>query len=157
MLQRLAAWREGEARRRDLPRSFVAKEELLLAVATRLPATVGEIERLPGAERRQVERYGGLWLDLLAEVRLMSEEELPPRLQSKPPTAALRALEERLRESVRQRAEALGIAPEVLAPRRLWGPLLRSASDGEARLPPELAGWRRSVIGEELLRQATSG
>jgi len=153
-LQRLAAWREGEARRRDLPRSFVVKEDLLLALASRLPCTPAEIERLPGAERRLVERYGGAWLELLDEVRRLPERELPPRIPSSPPTPAIRALEVRLRETVRLRAEALGIAPEVLASRRLWGPLLRSAAEGEPRLPRELEGWRRAVIGEELLRQA---
>jgi ribonuclease D len=153
-LQRLAAWREGEARRRDLPRSFVVKEELLLALATRLPKTLAEIEKLAGADRRLSERYGEGWLAFLDEARRLPGSELPPRILSSPPTAATRALEEKLREAVRRRAEELGVAPEVLASRRLWGPLLRSAAEGEPRLPRELAGWRREVIGEELLRLA---
>jgi ribonuclease D len=152
-LRLLAAWREAEARRRDLPRNFVVKEDLLLALATRLPITLPEIERLPGGDRRQVERNGAAWLQLVAEARGLAEGELPTRIVSSPPSAALRALEERLRATVRMRAEELGIAPEVLASRRVWGPLLRSAAEGEVRLPRELEGWRREVVGDRLLAE----
>lgn len=155
-LRLLAAWREAEARRRDLPRNFVAKEDLLLALATRLPATAAEIERLPGGDRRQAERNGAAWLQLIAQAQGQAEGELPPRIVASRPSAALRALEERLRETVRRRAEELGIAPEVLASRRVWGPLLRSAAEGGARLPRELEGWRREVIGDRLLAEAST-
>jgi ribonuclease D len=153
-LRLLAAWRESEARRRDLPRSFVVKDDLLAALATRFPTTAAEIERLPGGDRRQAERNGAAWLRLLAEARALPDAELPPRVASSPPTPAIKALEEKLRETVRRRAEELGVAPEVLASRRVWGPLLRSAADGEPTLPRDLAGWRREVIGEALYREA---
>jgi ribonuclease D len=64
----------------------------------------------------------------------------------------VRQLEDRLRQIVAERAVALNIPPELLSSRRNLGSLLRSAlSDPEPRLPRELSGWRREVIGEELL------
>jgi ribonuclease D len=152
-LRLLAAWREGEARRRDLPRNFVLKEDFLLTLALRSPRTVQDLERLPGCDRRLAARDGAVWLELLAAARALPDLELPPLVVGSPPTAALRKLEERLRETVRRRATDLGIAPEVLAPRRLWVPLLRSAESGTKRLPRELDGWRREAIGELLLRE----
>src|SRR4029077_6997309 len=45
-LQTLAAWREKEARQRDLPRNFVLKEGLLLDLATRRPKLAKDLQRL---------------------------------------------------------------------------------------------------------------
>ena len=70
----------------------------------------------------------------------------------------MRSLEDRLRDLVRKRAEALGIPPEILAPRRTLDALLRlTVGKPDPRLPRELEGWRRDVIGEDLLREALAG
>ncbi|MFY9823784.1 MAG: ribonuclease D [Thermoanaerobaculia bacterium] len=153
-LQGLAAWRDREARRRDLPRSFVVKDELLLALATRRPKAAKDLERLPASDSRQVAFDGGVWLRLLEEAAARPEEELPPRLSGKPPSAAVRELEARLRDLIRDKAAALNIPPEVLASRRVLDALLRlTLGKADPRLPRELQGWRREVIGEDLLRE----
>jgi hypothetical protein len=47
------------------------------------------------------------------------------------------------------------VPPEILAPRRTLDALLRlNVDQPDPRLPRELAGWRREVIGEDLLRAA---
>ena len=67
----------------------------------------------------------------------------------------MRDLENRLREQVRKRAADLNVPPEVLAPRRTLDALLRlTVGKDDPRLPRELEGWRREVIGEDLLREA---
>ncbi|HZF10870.1 MAG TPA: ribonuclease D [Thermoanaerobaculia bacterium] len=152
VLQTLAAWRDQEARRRDLPRSFVLREDLLLALATRRPKTAGELKRLPSFDARQAARDSATWLSLIEEALARPESALPPPLERLPFTPAVRQLEDRLRQLVAERATALEIPPEVLASRRNLGSLLRSALvDPEPRLPRELSGWRREVIGETLL------
>jgi len=151
-LRTLAAWREREARRRDLPRSFVLKEDLLLALATRRPKEAEDLRRLPALDPRQASRDGAVWLPLIEEAEGLPEAELPPRIAGKPFSPAARALENRLRERVREKAASLGLAPEILAPRRILDALLRLTA-GKSRLPRELQGWRREVIGEELLQE----
>ena len=155
-LQELAAWRDREARRRDLPRSFVVKDDLLLALASRRPKEAKDLERLPSCEPRQAARDGAVWLRLLEEAAARPEEELPARLSGKPPSPTVRDLEVRLREQVREKAAALNIPPEVLASRRVLDALMRLATGkgkADPRLPRELQGWRREVIGEDLLRE----
>ena len=152
VLRTLAAWREREARRRDLPRSFVLKEDLLLALATRRPKEAEDLRRLPALDPRQASRDGAVWLQLIEEAEGLPEAELPPRIAGKPFSPAARALENRLRERVREKAASLGLAPEILAPRRILDALLRLTA-GKSRLPRELQGWRREVIGEELLQE----
>jgi ribonuclease D len=154
-LQGLAAWREREARRRDLPRNFVLKEGLLLDLATRQPQEVRDLQRLPSFDPRQAARDGATWLQLLADTAARPEPELPNRLSGKPFSAAAREVENRLRERVRERAAELDVPPEILAPRRTLDALLRlNADKPDPRLPRELEGWRREVIGEDLLREA---
>ncbi|HEV8581611.1 MAG TPA: ribonuclease D [Thermoanaerobaculia bacterium] len=151
----LAAWREREARRRDLPRSFVLKEDLLLALATRRPKDTRDLQRLPSLVPRQAARDGAAWLRLIDQAQSLPEAELPPRIAGKPLSPAVRKLEDRLRDLVRKRAEALNVPPEVLAPRRTLDALLRlTVGKNEPRLPRELEGWRREAIGEDLLREA---
>lgn len=152
VLQTLAAWRDREARRRDLPRSFVVREEFLLALATRQPKEPRDLERLPSYDHRQAARDGATWLALIAEAQARPESELPDPPERLPFTPVVRRLEDRLRQLVAERAAALQIPPEVLSSRRNLGSLLRSALvDPEPRLPRELSGWRREVIGEDLL------
>ncbi len=154
-LRALAAWREREARRRDLPRSFVLKEDLLLALATRRPSTPKELARLPSFDPRQAARDGAVWLDLLRAAEALPEDELPPEPARLPITAGFRELETAMRAIVARRAAELGLPGEVLAPRRTLDAILKSAAtDPEPRLPRELAGWRRQVVGEDLLAAA---
>jgi ribonuclease D len=154
-LRSLAAWRDREARRRDLPRSFVLKEDLLLALATRQPKVLKDLQKLPSYDPRQGARDAETWLQLIEEAEALPESELPPRITGKPLSPAVRDLENRLRERVRKKAAALNVPPEVLAPRRTLDALLRlTVGKDEPRLPRELEGWRREVIGEDLLREA---
>jgi ribonuclease D len=154
-LQALAAWRDREARRRDLPRSFVLKDDLLLALATRRPKNERELQRLPSLDARQAARDGAVWLQLLEEAAVRPDEELPPRITGKPLSPAIRDLENRLRDRVREKAAALNVPPEILAPRRTLDALMRlTVGKPDPRLPRELQGWRREVIGEDLLREA---
>jgi ribonuclease D len=157
-LRSLAAWRDREARKRDLPRSFVLKEDLLLALATRRPKTPRDLQKLPSLDPRQAARDGDTWLQIIEGSEALPESELPPRITGKPLSPTVRDLENRLREKVRKRAAQLNVPPEVLAPRRTLDALLRlTVGKDDPRLPRELEGWRREAVGEDLLREALAG
>ena len=153
--RQLAAWRDREARRRDLPRSFILRDELMLDLALRQPATEEELRRVPTFDNGQAARDGACWLELIRQAGTLTEDELPALPWRLPDSAAARDVERRLRELVRERAAKLALPPEALASRRTLDALLRSAYTGGAqpRLPRELAGWRRQVVGEDLLRE----
>ncbi len=157
VLRALAAWREREARRRDLPRGFVLRDEALLELATRQPAAAEDLRGVPGIEPQQAVREGGAWLQQIRDAMALDEAELPPEPWRPPGTAAVRELEHRLRAVVREHAAALALPPELLAPRRALDAVLRSAlTDPEPRLPRDLGGWRRQVVGEALLAAAVT-
>lgn len=155
-LKLLAAWREREARQRDRPRNFVLKEDFLLTLATRRPKNLRDLQKLPSYDPRHGSRDAETWLQILEQAAGLPEAELPPRIERPVTSPAVRALEDRLRELVKQKAAALNLPPEVLASRRVLDALLRvNLGKPEPRLPRELHGWRREVIGEDLLREVS--
>jgi ribonuclease D len=142
----LAAWREARALRIDRPRQWVLGDKLLLAIAQANPAetqALGDIPDLPPAIAR---RQGDQILSSLAEAnRALAAGELELERKSRsdaPDPAAVKALGAVLREQ----AEHMGMAPEILATRRELLGLLR----GELE-QPVLSGWRREAVGERLL------
>jgi ribonuclease D len=143
-LRELAAWREEEAERRDLPRRFVLSDELLFDLATKKPRTVADLKALKNYEPRQAERYAEAIVQLVGDVVERARREAP-REPLVPPD--LKADEkkclEALRDLVSKRAEALGIRPDVLAKRRA----LERIARGEAKTTAEaFGGWRRGEL-----------
>ena len=142
-LRDLAAWREREAKRRDLPRRFVINDDLLFDLATKPPATEQDLRSLKGYDARQVERQVPEILRLVIETH--AEAKRSARAVLVP--ADLRPDEKRrletLREVVQKEAERLAIRPDVLANRRPLERLIR----GQARTTAQaFQGWRAEVL-----------
>ncbi len=138
----LVSFREEQARQRDLPRGFVLKDECLVRIARDLPTTRRELQQIPGLGHGSLRRYGE---------KLLRIVEDPPGLEQPPPSkrrlgSQSRKLVDVMRERVRTCAEELGVPPEVLASRRTLEALVRQGS-----LPTELQGWRREVVGDDLM------
>lgn len=144
VLQALAAWRERQARERDLPRNFVLKEAALVAIARRQPLRRADLAPIPDLPPRQADRLADTLLAIVHEARQLPPEALPPRLSRGARDERGKAVVEKLQEAVRLRAEALGIAPTVLASRRELKALL-GWEPGE-QPPPALAGWRWELL-----------
>ena len=131
------------------------RDDVLMAIASRLPADAGELEKIPGFDSRQAARDGAALQAILEETAALPESGLPEPPPAPPSTPEARALERGLREVAQKRATDLGIAPEVLVTRRPIEALVRSAlENGQPTLPTELEGWRREIVGEALLERA---
>ena len=142
VVQSLAAWRDEQARARNLPRGFVIRDQDLLQLAERKPASTGELRGM-GLHPAMIRRDGEA---LLARIQA-ADFDHPPPAPAGPPDRAQRTLIKRLREEVGAKARALGLEPEVLM-RRRW--LEALARDPET-IPEPLTGWRRELITEPLL------
>jgi ribonuclease D len=149
----LVAWRERTAERRDRPVQSVLGDPALMEIARRKPSGKEELGRIRGiggaASGRAVQ-------ELLDAVTRGSEspEPLPPRdrrpLLPGPDDAPLVALAESL---LRARAREAGLAYELLAARAdLQAIVTARREGGEEADVRTLRGWRRELVGEELLR-----
>lgn len=156
-LRDLVAWREEEARRRDLPRNFVVKENVLSLLAARMPKKRRDLEDVDGLGKRGVERYGDAILRLIDDARRLPSEDLPAKVH-RPFNLASHKAEVKTARAVAQRiAKTLDLPPELLANRRTLENTVRRWLEGiEPVLPKSLKGWRAEQLGEPLLAELRS-
>lgn len=146
-LRAVAAWREREAQRINIPRQRLIKDETLLEIAATAPGNPADLARARGISEGFAKGKSGTGLlAAIAAAKLLSEDELPalPKDRSGPaPSPALVAL---LKVLLAAKSEEHHVAPRLLANSE---DLDRLAS-GETDLPA-LHGWRREVFGNAAL------
>ncbi|MEM1203129.1 MAG: ribonuclease D [Acidobacteriota bacterium] len=152
VLHSLVLWRERTARERDLARNFVLHKNALREIAQRKPRNLAALRRIPGIHPRGVDRHGRTILDLVAKAMDLPNDQLPSRPPRPLDISPHRSTVDALRDRLSQRADELGLAPELLANRRTIESLVRRHLGGEAPvLPAALRGWRQGVVGETLV------
>ena len=152
VLRALAAWREHEARKRDRPRGFVLRDDVLLAIAKQMPATLPELHDVMGTGITLKQRDATVMLRIVARVMSLDTTKLPSPLPSAGALRGHTGTIKALRELVSHTAQELDIAPEVLAHRRALEDLTREVLvEKHLELTGFFAGWRSEVIGDRLL------
>lgn len=151
VLRSLVAWREREARRRDLPRAWTVRDDALFALARRQCLTAEDVARVvPG-------RGGRRFAAALVEAhRRGLEDPHPPACEPRPLRTHASELAKTLRGIVGREAERLNIAPSLLAGKRDVELAVRHHRD-HGELPERFAGWRHAVIGEEFSQVLAAG
>lgn len=148
----LAEWRERRAVESDRPRGWIMADEALYAIATRAPETVAALGSIDSVPPATVRKRGEEIVALVRAARADAEASAttstsilePPRR----PTPEEQAQAARLLRIVRERAETLGISPEVLATRRDVEALAFGSVAPDRS--PLLRGWRGEVLGAAL-------
>ncbi len=142
--ERLAVWREAEAARRNRPRQWILRDSALLQVALELPETTAALQRIEGLPGKLADRAGDELLAIVAQSAQDDHDYRPPSA----PNERQKKLLKTMQTAVANRARELGISPELLAPRKeLSAAILAGSKDSRV-----FRGWRRELIGEQLLR-----
>jgi ribonuclease D len=145
IVQALAAWREREARRRDLPRARIVRDDLLMEVAANRPRTV---EQLRSLERVSLDRESAAKVVAAIEAALALPKEELPRLEE--PMALPRGIGptvDLLRVLLKLRSEENEVAQRLVA----GSSDLEAIALDDAADVPALHGWRREIFGEDAL------
>lgn len=158
VLRELCAWREREARARDLPRNRIVREHALWPLAKTQPDTLSALAKIEDMHPRTVRQDGEFLLDLIKRTAALGPDQWPPAVPEPLPIEAV-ALLKRLKAVGQVEAERLGIAPEVMLRKKTLESLLKSGfPNGPYQLPDSLRGWRRELMGQALLDSlATAG
>ncbi len=83
-LKEIAAWREREAQRVNIPRGRLIKDEALLEIAATAPANAEALARVRGVTRGFAEgKSGSGLLEVLAAARRVPDADLPPAPQQR--------------------------------------------------------------------------
>ena len=147
----LAAWRERTAAREDRPVGSIVRDPTLVELAKRGPRDQKQLGQIRGAGPDVLRRRAR---DILAAIERGREAEpIRPdegeRYPTDPVDGPTIALAEAL---VRARAQEAGLAYELIAARADLTPIVVAARRGRAEPDVRtLRGWRRELVGEELL------
>jgi len=150
ILQKLAAWREREARARDVPRGRVLKDDAIFEIAQQQPKDVealGRLRTIPkGYERSQ---HGGAILGAVNAALAIAKNDLPKLARPAALPEGNGAAVEMLKVLLKLIAEKNGVAAKIIAS---GDDLEAIAARGEDADVAALHGWRRELFGEPALR-----
>ena len=139
---RLAKWREDEAVRRNRPRQWIVRDNVLLDIAYRLPSTEKQLADIDGMPPKVASRVGKQLLELVGASRNDENDYQPPQ----PPDEAQKALLKEMQSEVAACAKNLDLAPEIVASKRELSYVILSG----VRDTRVFDGWRKDVIGDRL-------
>ena len=145
-LKVVAAWREQEAQRINIPRQRLIKDEALLEVAATAPTNAEALARVRGVTRGFADgRSGTALLEVLAARGRYPTPNCPPlpSREAARPSAALVSL---LKVMLAAKSEQHHVAARLVASS---DDIDRLALEDEPDVP--LHGWRREVFGNDAL------
>jgi ribonuclease D len=148
VLKLVAAWREREAQRINIPRQRLVKDEALLEVAATAPTNADALARVRGVTRGFADgRSGASLLEAIATARGIPDRDLPPaplQRDAARPSAALVSL---LKVMLAAKSEQHHVAARLVASS---DDIDRLALEDEPDIP-SMHGWRREVFGNDAL------
>lgn len=151
VLRELAAWREGEAKRRNVPRSRIVRDEVLLQLARHPPRHQDELRKVRGLHASEVDRNGESLLAVIQTALALPSSTWPVLPKERKPEPESNGLVELLQAIVKARALEEEIAPTLLATSADLQELVDAKTNRSALDLPLLKGWRRNLVGDLLL------
>ena len=148
VLMEIAAWREREAQSRDVPRSRVLKDDILVEIALSAPRTAEALGNLRSFPRGMERSRSGA--DILAAVErgLARDPKTLPRIERERRSGGGGgATVELLKVLLRQVSERHGVASKMIA---TVDDLEAIAADDKAKVAA-MTGWRRDLFGAKAL------
>jgi ribonuclease D len=148
LVRSLAAWREQEAQRINIPRQRLLKDETLMEVAAIAPTNPEALARARGITRGFAEgRTGASLLEAAAATIALPDASLPQVPRQRETARPSAALVQLLKVLLIARCEENQVAPKLIASS---DDIDRIASE-DAPDVPALHGWRREVFGDDAI------
>lgn len=148
-LKALAAWREIEAQRRDLPRGRIVKDETLADLAAHPPGDQEALGRVRGLSKTWTTNdMGARLMEAVAAAVPLPESEMPERDAGKPRLGSDAVLvADLLKLLLKIRCKEADVAPKLIGKADHLEALAAGVRDGL----PLLNGWRFEVFGRDAL------
>jgi ribonuclease D len=150
ILKYVAAWREREARSRNVPRSRVLKDDGIYEIAQQQPKDTEALSRLrtipKGWERSA---SGTAVIEAVNAALALPKSEMPHAPKHVRSPEGTGAAVELLKVLLRLISDKEGVAAKVIAN---TDDLEKIAAEGETAEVAALSGWRRELFGQTALR-----
>jgi ribonuclease D len=148
-LKAIAAWREREARNKNLPRGRIVKDDTLGELASHPPKTQDDLGRVRGLSQGwRSNDIGGRLMDAIKDAEPLSADDLPERGPKRPGLTKDAALvSDLLKLLLKIRARETGVAPKLIA----RSDDLEALAAGVREDLAILSGWRFDQFGRDAL------
>ena len=148
-LKAIAAFREREARKKNLPRGRLIKDETIADLAAHPPRSQADLAKVRGlAASWAGNDIGARLLGAIEAATVMSDSEMPPREDRRPGLGKDGALvADLLKLLLKVRAKDADVAPRLIARTDEIDALAAGQRTGLAILE----GWRNDVFGKDAL------
>ena len=150
VLRELAAWREIEAQRRDVPRNRILRDESLIEIAHYTPDNLQKLSRTRGLSERSAKgSMGYAILKTVSQALNIPKEQWPeppphPNLPSGTgPTSNL------LKVLLKKVSEETNVAGKLIASSADLDMIAGFGKDADV---PALRGWRNEIYGSDAIR-----
>jgi ribonuclease D len=144
VLIEVAAWREKEAQKRDIPRQRVLRDEALMEVVQTRPQSVEALARLRSISQGLERSRAGQALLAAVSRGLEGDPKALPRLDRRARSARHDSTVEFLKVLLKIVSQQTGVASKIIA---TVGDL-EAIAEGKGEPLPALTGWRGEIFGE---------
>ncbi len=161
LLQHLASWRFQQAKSRDMPIGFIAKDHTLFALAVHNPDNVGIMANLEGVEMLDVRHKGKSMLMVLKRAEQEDSGEYPEKILRLDEYPGYKQIFKKVKTFIAGKAEKIELLPENLASKKQinqflsWHFKLSNAPE-YSQTVDILTGWRKGLLGNELSSYANN-
>jgi len=152
-LRALAVWREAMAQKRNIPRRRMVADEPLLEIARRERLNIEILTSIRGVSQGFIRRFGTDVLKICDDCQHIPEDDWPKVSKRTHRTSGTDLRLELLDTLLRLKAEEGDVSSTILSSKSdlselaSWG----KQCAGEAPDLPCLHGWRRDLVGADLL------
>lgn len=150
VMQYVAAWREREARNRNVPRSRVLKDDAIYEIAQQQPKdteALGRLRTIPKGWERSAS--GAAIIEQVNTALALAKTDMPHIHRHSHAPEGAQAAVELLKVLLRLTSEKHGVASKVIANSE---DLEKIAAEGEKAEVPAMHGWRRELFGDVALK-----
>ncbi|MDQ6975983.1 MAG: ribonuclease D [Mariprofundaceae bacterium] len=154
VLRELAAWREAEARKRNLPRRRMLQDEALLEIARRDHLDVDVMMRMRGLTKGLLRRFGDQIITAWQRGMDCNVDDWPKHARPLVHAAGTDMRMALMDTMIRLKSEDCDVAASILVRRSELSKLASWGSDCNSE-PPTLqclSHWRYDLVGHDLLR-----
>jgi len=150
VLRELAAWREREAQRRNVPKNRVLRDEALVEIAHHRPRSGKDLAKTRGLGQKAAEgKMGDAILEAIRVGEAVPDEELPKPPERRDLPNGIGPTTDLLKLLLKMRCQEVDVAQKLVASA---DDVEQIAAFGEEADVPALSGWRREVFGADALR-----
>ena len=161
-LKYLASWRFQQAKKRDLPIGFVAKDHTLMALAQSNPNSVSAMLALEGVETLDIRHKGKAMLAVLSQANKAEISSYPEKISRLDEYPGYKQIFKKVKSFLISASEQNGLAIENVASKKqinqflTWQFDLNGARNSSAKVEL-ITDWRNELFGQALLDFAQQG